>query len=95
VSLKEDFEVSCEELDVLVDIAQAHEGVYGSRLTGGGFGGCTVTLVKKENVDDLIEQLKNDYNERTGKFCECFVTHPGPGARVLAIDKDFKNYGKK
>jgi galactokinase len=42
------------------------------RLTGGGFGGCTVTLVKGD-VDDLIEQLKkNDYNERTRKFCECF-----------------------
>jgi galactokinase len=94
-SLKDDFEVSCDELDVLVDIALKHEGVYGSRLTGGGFGGCTVTLVKKANVEDLIEKLKNDYNERTGKFCECFVTHPGPGARVLAIDKDFKNYAKK
>jgi galactokinase len=89
-SLKDDFEVSCEEIDFLVDIAQKHDGVYGSRITGGGFGGCTVTLVKKENVDDLIGQLKAEYNEKTGKFCECFLTHPGPGARVLAIDKSFK-----
>jgi galactokinase len=94
-SLKDDFEVSCEELDILVECAKKHDGVYGSRLTGGGFGGCTVTLVKEENVKSLIETLKAEYKEKTGKECECFVTHPGPGARVLATNKDFKNTDKK
>lgn len=55
---RDDFEVSCEELDSLVDIALQVNGVYGSRMTGGGFGGCTVSLVKKANVNDLIEKIK-------------------------------------
>jgi len=88
-SLKEDFEVSCEELDILVDIAVGQPGVFGSRMTGGGFGGCTVTLVKEENVEGLVEALKAGYKEKTGKDCQCFVTHPGGGARVLAIGKSF------
>lgn len=89
-SLKDDFEVSCEEIDIIVDIAQKFPGVYGSRITGGGFGGCTVTLVKEEKADELIEALKTEYKEKTGKDCDCFLTHPGPGARVLGIDTDFK-----
>jgi len=84
-SLRDDFEVSCEELDVLVEIAQRQPGVFGSRMTGGGFGGCTVTLVKEENVESVTEALKAGYKEKTGKECQCFVTHPGAGARVLAI----------
>jgi galactokinase len=89
-SLKDDFEVSCEEIDFLVEVAQKHPGVYGSRMTGGGFGGCTVTLVKKENADELIGALKADYMAKFGKLCDCFLTQPGPGARVLGIDKSFK-----
>ena len=54
-SLRDDFEVSCKELDSLVEIARRSTGVYGSRMTGGGFGGCTVTLVRNENVDELIK----------------------------------------
>lgn len=87
-SLRDDFEVSCEEIDFLVDAAQNHAGVFGSRITGGGFGGCTVTLVKEDNVKDLIEALKRSYKERFDKDCDCFVTHPGPGATVMAIDMD-------
>jgi len=87
-SLRDDFEVSCEEVDFLVDLAQKYEGVYGSRMTGGGFGGCTVTLVKKSAVEGLKEHLKEEYKAKFNKDPDCFVTHPGPGARVLAIDKD-------
>lgn len=57
-SLRDDFNVSCVELDSLVDICRDCPGVYGSRMTGGGFGGCTVTLVKKENVTDVIESVQ-------------------------------------
>jgi galactokinase len=89
-SLRDDFEVSCEEVDFLVDIAQKHEGVYGSRMTGGGFGGCTVTLVKKSALASVVETLKTSYKEKYDTGCDCFVTHPGPGARVLAIDLDCK-----
>lgn len=58
VFFRDDYEVSCSELDTLVRLAMEVEGVYGSRMTGGGFGGCTVTLVKKDSVDNLIKHLK-------------------------------------
>lgn len=88
-SLKDDFEVSCDELDFLVDKAQAFDGVYGSRMTGGGFGGCTVTLVQKKAVDGLMTHLKEEYKAKFDKDCDCFVTQPGPGGKVLAIDMNF------
>lgn len=55
---RDDYEVSCEELDLLVKLAMEVDGVYGSRMTGGGFGGCTVTLVKKSSVDSLIKHIQ-------------------------------------
>lgn len=58
---RDDFEVSCPELDQCVEIANAQPGVYGSRMTGGGFGGCTVTLVKKEAVGQVIEAIRANY----------------------------------
>lgn len=64
-SLREDFEVSCDELDCLVDIAQGTEGVLGSRMTGAGFGGCTVTLVHKDSMDELKAGLAG-YEARFG-----------------------------
>lgn len=89
-SLKNDFDVSCEEVDLLVDTAQMFEGVYGSRITGGGFGGCTITLVKKDRVDELVEQLKSVYKAKFDKECDVFVTTASAGARVLAVDVDCK-----
>lgn len=89
-SLRDDFEVSCPEVDFLVDVAQKQEGVFGSRMTGGGFGGCTVTLVKKDKVDEVIAALKAGYKETHNKDCECFTTVPSEGARVLGIDMDCK-----
>jgi galactokinase len=90
-SLRDDFAVSCKEVDILVDIAQGQPGVYGSRITGGGFGGCTVTLVQPSNVHAVMEAIQTSYKAQTGIDCECFVTaHPGNGARVLAIDMDCK-----
>ena len=87
-SMREDYEVSCEEVDILVNIAQNFSGVYGSRLTGGGFGGCTVTLVAKEKASALISHMKAEYRSKTGKECFCFETGPAMGAHVLDI-KDF------
>ncbi len=66
-SLAYDFEVSCKELDVLVKIASETEGVAGARLTGAGFGGCTLNLVKNEAVDDFSEKILRDYEQKTGK----------------------------
>ncbi|HCG94484.1 MAG TPA: galactokinase, partial [Halieaceae bacterium] len=71
-SLRDDFEVSCDELDCLVDIANGTEGVLGSRMTGAGFGGCTVTLIHKDSIDSLKARLRA-YTDRFGLNPETFV----------------------
>jgi len=78
-SLRDDFGVSTVELDALVEIATSVDGVYGARMTGGGFGGCTVTLVRADRAPALIKTLEVEYARRTGKQPTCFVTKPGPG----------------
>lgn len=85
-SLRDSFAVSCREVDALVALAQAQPGVYGSRMTGGGFGGCTVTLVQPGLVEAVTAAIRAGYKEQTGIDCDCFVTRPGAGAKVLAID---------
>ncbi|KAG5680497.1 hypothetical protein PVAND_010004 [Polypedilum vanderplanki] len=69
-SLSSDFEVSCDELDKLVDIAMKCKGVLGSRMTGGGFGGCTVSLVKADEIDNVIKQIDAGYNGATFYVCK-------------------------
>ena len=66
LSLQKNFEVSCAELDTLVNIAVPYPGVFGSRMTGGGFGGCTVTLVDRNAVSSLMNHLQNEYLKQTG-----------------------------
>jgi galactokinase len=78
-SLRDDFGVSTAELDALVEIATRVEGVYGARMTGGGFGGCTVTLVKAEHAAALIKTIEDEYTARVGTRPTCFVTHPASG----------------
>ncbi|XP_066292194.1 galactokinase-like [Branchiostoma lanceolatum] len=80
-SLRDDYEVSCAELDTLVSAAIECTGVYGSRMTGGGFGGCTVTLLSATAVQDTISHIKEKY---TGKPT-FFITTPAAGASVLQI----------
>ncbi|EME31865.1 Galactokinase [Galdieria sulphuraria] len=79
-SLKNDYEVSCKELDLLVDLASSVPGVYGSRMTGGGFGGCTVTLLKRSSLSSLLEKFEKEYEKHTGIAATAFVTRPGSGA---------------
>ena len=81
-SLKNDYEVSCEEVDVLVELAQAIPGVLGSRITGGGFGGCTVSIVKNDVIDKFIEVVGNGYTEKIGRKAEFYVVEIGGGASV-------------
>ncbi len=83
VSLRDDYEVSCEEVDVLVDLAWSVEGVIGSRITGGGFGGCTVSIVKDEAVDVFIDVVGTNYEEKVGHKAEFYVVDVGAGADVL------------
>ncbi|HXG11822.1 MAG TPA: galactokinase [Gemmataceae bacterium] len=87
-SLRDDYEVSCPELDLLVALAAAlgPAGVVGSRLTGGGFGGCTVSLVRRPALDDAAERIRDGYFRQTGRPATLFVTRPVDGARVLKGD---------
>ena len=86
-SLRDDFEVSTPELDLLVKLAAERQdrGVFGSRMTGGGFGGCTVTLVEPEQADEVAEGICRDYLQQTGIRPEAFVTEAADGARVLRV----------
>ncbi len=81
-SMQYDYEISCEEIDFLVDTAIKIPGVYGARMTGGGFGGCTVNLVAPEAVDSFREKLSAAYQERFSKDSRRFTIasrRRGPG----------------
>ncbi len=84
VSLRDDYEVSCEEIDVLVDLAWKIPGVVGSRITGGGFGGCTVSIVENDAVDSFIAVVGEKYKEKVGHEAEFYVVDIGDGAGKLA-----------
>ena len=84
VSLRDDYEVSCEEIDILVDLAWKIPGVIGSRITGGGFGGCTVSIVKNDAVDTFIETIGAQYKEKVGHEAEFYVVEIGDGAHKLS-----------
>ena len=83
VSLRDDYETSCEEVDVLVEEAWKIDGVIGSRITGGGFGGCTVSIVKDEAIDAFKEKLTAAYQEKVGKTPEFYVVSIGDGPSRL------------
>jgi galactokinase len=80
--LRDAYEVSCKELDTMVEIAQTHDGVIGARMTGAGFGGCTVNLVHRDAVEPLSRQIMTEYPEQTGIEPEIYICTPGDGARV-------------
>lgn len=82
-SLRDDYEVSCEEIDILVDLAWKTDGVIGSRITGGGFGGCTVSIVKNEAVDTFVKEIGEAYLDKVGHEAEFYVVNIGEGARRL------------
>ncbi|HOE62902.1 MAG TPA: galactokinase [Candidatus Sumerlaeota bacterium] len=82
-SLRDDFEVSCAELDAIVDIASRCEGVYGCRMTGAGFGGCALALVAPEKVESFKSRMIEEYNRMFSKTPEIYITPPSAGANVL------------
>ena len=85
-SLRDDYEVSCQELDAVVEIAEAigiPGGVYGCRMTGGGFGGCAVALVKSDAVEAISKKIAADYKNKTGIEATIFVSRPAAGATVI------------
>jgi galactokinase len=82
-SLRDDFEVSCRELDVMVELACKIRGVYGARMTGGGFGGCTINLVESESVDEFATKMAEGYEKATGLKPEIYICEAAEGVRDL------------
>jgi galactokinase len=82
-SLRDDYEVSCEELDLMVEIAGRAKGVLGSRMTGGGFGGCTINLVRSENVTEFRDLISTEYKSKTGRTPEIYFSRPAGGAEEI------------
>ncbi|HPD16305.1 MAG TPA: galactokinase [Planctomycetota bacterium] len=83
-SLDADYQVTSDELNLLVSLARDCKGVFGSRMTGGGFGGCTVTLVAAGRVEEFCERVSRGYRERTGIEPHVYVVQPEQGAEILA-----------
>jgi galactokinase len=80
-SLRDDYEVSCPELDTIVELAWSYEGVFGARLTGGGFGGCSVNLVAHDRVNDFVAFIRERYERATRKLADVFVVDADDGVR--------------
>ena len=83
VSLRDDYEVTGKELDTLVEAAWKQEGVIGSRMTGAGFGGCTVSILKEEAIDDFIKNVGEIYEKEIGYAADFYVVEIGEGSRRI------------
>lgn len=84
-SLRDKYEVSCEELDILVNLASSIDGVIGARMTGAGFGGCTVSLIQDDAIEEYISKVGNAYQKQTGISPEFYICKAVNGAEVVSI----------
>ncbi len=84
-SLRDDFEVSTPELDLLCALGDAAPGVFGSRLTGAGFGGCTVHLVERAAADAARARIQEGFERRYGRLPRAWIVRPSRGASVLPL----------
>lgn len=91
ISLRDDYEVSCGEIDILTDLAWTIPGVIGSRITGGGFGGCTVSIVKNNSVDMFIETIGKFYKKKVGHDADFYTVDIGDGAHKLEASQLFSH----
>jgi len=85
-SLRDDYEVSCKELDLLVDLASSSPGVYGARMTGGGFGGCTVNLVRADRAATFQARIAQAYRQETGIAPAVYICEPAQGAEAWPVE---------
>ena len=85
--MRDDYEISCREIDVLVELAGRVDGVLGARMTGGGFGGCTINLVRVEAVDRFADEVGRAYKEATGITPQFLVCRPGRAPASSAPDR--------
>lgn len=83
LSMKNDYAISCLELDVMVDVASRCDGLIGARMTGGGFGGCTINLVKSESVEKFQQRIREDYKLATQIDCDIYVSRAGAGVTEI------------
>ncbi|MCA9449354.1 MAG: galactokinase, partial [Candidatus Omnitrophica bacterium] len=83
ISLRDDYEVSCQELDAIQEIASGLEGVYGCRMTGAGFGGCAVSLVQPDAVNGVATRIEEDFEKRMGKRPWTLISPATEGARKV------------
>ena len=77
------YEVSCDELDVLVDLVRDNTAVLGARMMGGGFGGCTINLVKVDDVQAVVDTVTAAYNEKTGRTAQAYIANISDGTNVI------------
>jgi galactokinase len=85
-SLRDDYQVSCPELDLMVDLASKQPGVYGSRMTGGGFGGCTVNLVERGSTGEFKRRIAAEYHSATGRNPDIFICDTSDGVERVDFD---------
>jgi len=83
-SLRDDYEVSCRELDVMVELAAGAEGVYGARMTGGGFGGCTINLVAAEHSQGFARDIAARYEQSVGVKPDVYICTAAEGANEVS-----------
>jgi galactokinase len=83
--LSKEYEVSCPELDYLVELVSGREGVYGARMMGGGFGGCTINLIKNNYVDSVWQFVKENYKKKFGIEAEVYVTSINNGTEIIEL----------
>src|SRR5690606_26535062 len=77
------YEVSCNELDILVDLVRGNDAVLGARMMGGGFGGCTINLVKGDQVDAVVEAVTAAYKEKTGQDAQVYIARISEGTTMI------------
>jgi galactokinase len=82
-SMRDDYEISCREIDIMVEIARGSEGVLGARMTGGGFGGCTVNLLERSAVADFQATMEREYKAATGIETDIYLCSAAPGAGLV------------
>jgi galactokinase len=85
LSMRDDFEITCPEVDMLAGLAQNVKGVYGSRMTGGGFGGCTISLLEEWAIDNASQMLTDGYRIGMGRDVDIYVCTPTDGAQLIAV----------
>jgi galactokinase len=84
--LSELYEVSCKELDFLVDLSKQEEAIAGARMMGGGFGGCTINLIESSAIDDIYERFSKQYQSAMGRQLNMYVTLPSEGSQLIKFD---------